>query len=85
MTPLFSQTGWEGELEREKERERKEGIFRERGSNFSLEFPAIGQSDPGEPRDKVALRCTGYAWAPVLWSSTTPGGRGFLLLDLILV
>ena len=43
-------------------------IFRERVSNFSLDFPAFGPSDPGEPRDKVVLRCKGYVWAPVLWS-----------------
>ena len=36
-----------------KERERGK-IFRERNFTFSLEFPAIRQSNPGEPRDKVA-------------------------------
>ena len=56
---------WEGELEREKERERKEGIFRERGSNFSLDFPVIGQSVSDEARSKVAPHGKGYAWAPV--------------------
>ena len=59
---------WKGELEREKERERKEGIFRERGSNFSLEFPAIGPSVSGETRSKVTLHGKGYTWAPVLGS-----------------
>ena len=58
---------WEGKLEREKERERKEGIL-ERGSNFSLNFPAIGSSNPGESRSKVAPHDKSYAWTPVLWS-----------------
>ena len=66
LTPLFSQTVWEGKIEREKEGERKEGIFRKRVSNLSLNFPAIGPSNSGKTRSKVALRCKGYAWAPVL-------------------
>ena len=68
MTPLFSKTIWEGELEREKERERKKGIFIESGSNFSLNFSAIGQSVSGEARSKVAPHGKGYAWARVLGS-----------------
>ena len=40
---------------------RGETDFRERKSNFSLDFPAIGPSVPDEPRDKVGLRCKGYA------------------------
>ena len=47
--------------------ERKEGIFRERGSNFSLNFPAIGPSVSGEARSKVAPHGKSYAWVPVLW------------------
>ena len=35
--------------------------FRERKSNFSLDFSAFGPSVPDEPRGKVALRCKGYA------------------------
>ena len=50
--PKLFQSDWmgkrEGKLEREKEGERKEGIFRERGSNFSLNFPAIGPSVSSE-------------------------------------
>ena len=42
--------------------------FRERESNFSLDFPAFGPSIFVEERGKVALRCKGYAWAPILWS-----------------
>ena len=59
---------WEGELEREKERERKEGIFRERDSNFSLDFSTIGPSVSGKARSKVAPHGKGYAWALVLGS-----------------
>ena len=58
----------EGKLKREKEGERKEGNFRERGSNLSLNFPAIGSSVSGEARSKVAPHDKGYAWVPVLWS-----------------
>ena len=50
--------------------------FRERKSNFSLIFPAIGPSVLDEPRGKVALRCKGYAWAPILWSFNNSGGGG---------
>ena len=55
-------------IEREKEREIKEGIFRKRGSNFSLNFSAIGPSNSGEAKSKVAPHGKGYAWVPVLWS-----------------
>ena len=48
--------------------ERKCGIFRERSSTFSLEFPAIGLSVFGETRSKVAPHGEGYAWVPVLGS-----------------
>ena len=46
----------EGKLEREKEGERKEGNFKERGSNFSLNFSAIGLSVSSEARSKVPPR-----------------------------
>ena len=60
--------------------------MRERASTFSLEFPAIGPSVSGEARSKVAPHGKSYAWAPVFFRvSTTPGGKGFLLLDLIIV
>ena len=39
--------------------------FRERSSTFSLKFPVIGPSNPGEPRDKVASHGKGYAWTPI--------------------
>ena len=54
----------EGKLEREKEGERKEEIFRERGFDFSLNFLAIGPSVSGEVRSKVAPHSKGYAWVP---------------------
>ena len=66
LTPLFSQKVWEGKIEREKEGERKKGIFRERVSNFPLNFPAIGPSNSGEARSKVDPHGKGYTWAPVL-------------------
>ena len=58
----------EGKLERGKEGERKEGNLRERGSNFSLNFPEIGPSVFSEARSKVAPHGNGYAWVPVMWS-----------------
>ena len=66
--------------------EEKKSDSREREFNFSLEFSAIGPSVSDETRSKVALRGKGYAWAPVLGSfDKLREGRGFLLLDLILV
>ena len=63
-------------------RERKEGIFRERGSNFSLDFPAIESSVSIEARSKVAPHGKGYAWASVLGSfDKIRKVEGFLLLD----
>ena len=56
--------------------------FKERDSNFSLNSPAIGLSNPGEPRSKIAPYCKGYGFCGV---STTPGGRDLLLLGLFLV
>ena len=53
---------------REKCRFKKWRIFRERSSNFSLEFPVFGPSDRVRPRSKVVLRDEGYAWASVLGS-----------------
>ena len=40
---------------------RGETDFRERKSNFSLDFPAIGPSVLDDPRGKVGLRYKGYA------------------------
>ena len=65
--------GWERRRERGKGanreiRERNGGIFNERGSNFSLNFPAIRLSVSDEVRSKVAPHGEGYTWVPVLWS-----------------
>ena len=61
----FSQPDLEKEKEREKE---KNTDFRERVSNFSLDFPAIGLSVSGDARSKVAPHGKSYAWSPVLGS-----------------
>ena len=43
-----------GGKKRERERKREKGReFRERGSTFSLDFPAIGPSNSNETRGKV--------------------------------
>ena len=47
---------------------RKLRVFRERKSNFSLEFLVFGQSVLFRLRSKVVLRCKGYVWASVLRS-----------------
>ena len=47
---------------------RKERDFRERSSTFSLEFLAIGPSNPGEPRSKIAPHGKSYVWVSDLWS-----------------
>ena len=60
------------------ERERERDIFRERGSTFSLSFPAIEPSASGEARSKVALHDKDYTWVPVLGSlDKLRKGRGF--------
>ena len=62
-----SQISWERKKREESKRREieKERVFRERGSTFSLRFPAIGPSDPDEARSKVALHGKDYAWVPV--------------------
>ena len=57
----------EDETNRERER-KEERVFRERGSTFSLKFPAIGPLASGEARSKVALHGKDYTWVPVLGS-----------------
>ena len=60
-----------GEEKREREQTERDGGregFRERGSTFSLKFPAIGPSASGEARSKVALHGKDYKWVPVLGS-----------------
>ena len=53
---------WGGGGNREKER------FQKRVSTFSLDFSAIGPSNPSKARGKVDPHCEGYAWVPGLWS-----------------
>ena len=63
-----------GGKKREKERKRVKGReFRQRGSTLSLDFPAIGPSNPGETRGKVDPHCKSYAWVPILWSFGNSG------------
>ena len=51
----------------------KERVFRERKSNFSLDFPVFGPSVLVGPRSKVVLLGKSYAWALVLWSFDNSG------------
>ena len=61
--------GGKEEREREQtERDREREGFRERGSTFSLSFPAIGPSASGEARSKVVPHGNDYTWVPVVWS-----------------
>ena len=46
----------------------KERVFRERKSNFSIDFPMLRPSILVGSRSKIVLRGKGYAWAPVLGS-----------------
>ena len=61
-------TGWDGGKEKKKEEKKEDKVFRERVSNFSLDFRAIGPAASGETREKVDPHCKSYAWVPVLWS-----------------
>ena len=47
---------------------KEEKVFRERVSNFSLDFPKIGPTVSGETRSKVDPHYKSYAWVPVLLS-----------------
>ena len=42
--------------------------FRERKSNFSLDFPAFKLSVLVGAKGEVDQSCKGYAWTPILWS-----------------
>ena len=48
-------------------------VFREKSSNFSLDFLASGPLVRIGPRSKVVIRSKGYAWAPFWGVLTTPG------------
>ena len=69
LDPSSPNRFWEKENERENEGE----FCRERVSTFSLKFPVIGLSNPGEPRGKVAPHCKSYAYVPVLWNFDNSG------------
>ena len=75
------QPGLGGKEEREREQTEERGKvwdFRERGSTFSLEFPAIGPASSDEARSKLAPHGKDYTWVPVLWSfNKLRKGRGF--------
>ena len=58
----------EGKRERERANGKRERIFRERSSTFSLKFPAIGPAASDEARSKVAPHGKDYTWVPVLRS-----------------
>ena len=47
--------------------------FRERESNFSLDFPVFGPSVLVGARGEVGLRCKGYKWTLILWSFDNSG------------
>ena len=66
--PNLDQMDWERERERGKLTERECGIFRERSSTFSLEFPAIGPASSDEARSKAAPHGKDYTWVPILGS-----------------
>ena len=59
--------GW---VKREGKRKEKkeEKVFRERVSNFSLDFSAIGPAVSNKTRSKVDPHCKSCAWVPILWS-----------------
>ena len=46
-------------------REGKCGVFRERSSTFSLNFPAIESASSDEVGSKVAPHGKDYTWVPV--------------------
>ena len=58
-----------GGKKRERERKKEKGrAFRKRSSHFSLYFPTISPSNPGETKGKVDPHCKSYAWLLVLRS-----------------
>ena len=78
-TSSLDPTDWMGEkrgkIEREKKEERERRNSRERGSIFFLDFLTRQEAK----LIPTARATHGYWYCGIL---TTPGGRGFLLLDL---
>ena len=64
LDTCFDELVWE----RGEQTDKKRKDFRERESTFSLGFPMIRLSNPGETRGKVDPHCKSYTWVPVLWS-----------------
>ena len=61
--------GETNENKKEKKRRNERGRnFRERDSNFSLDFLVIGSENSGEARSKAGPHCKSYTWALDLWS-----------------
>ena len=67
-TILLTQPDGMGKREGKRKGKKEEKVFRERVSNFSLDFLAIGPAVSGETRSKVGPHYKSYAWVPVLWS-----------------
>ena len=57
---MLNQSVGRGRVNREEGRGKEGESFRERESTFSLDFPTIGPSNPGEERGKVDPHCKGY-------------------------
>ena len=79
--PNLDQMDWERKREEEESKRKREGkcgIFIERNSTFSLEFPAIGPASLDEARSKVAPHGKDNTWVPVSGSfDKLQKGRGF--------
>ena len=87
MTILLTQlvlTGLGGKKrERGREGKKKRILEREREFTFSLDFSAIGSSNPNETRGKVDPPRKGLrVGTSIMEFRQTLGGKGFLLLDL---
>ena len=57
-----------GKREGKRKGKKEEKVFRERVSNFSLDFSAIGPAVSDETRSEVDPHCKSYEWVPILWS-----------------
>ena len=66
--PNLTQPNGMGKREGKRKGKKEEKVFRERVSNFSLNFSTIGPAVSGETRSKVDPHCKSYTWVSVLWS-----------------